>query len=395
MAQRALIEKLASTHSLEVGEYEHLLTHADADDRAQLAALAVAARKRVYGTAVFTRGLIEISNYCKNDCLYCGIRKSNGSCERYRLDPEVIARCADEGYELGFRTFVLQGGEDPWFTDERLCGVVARIKEAHPDCAVTLSMGERSRVSYQRLFDAGADRYLLRHETATASHYAQLHPAEMRLETRMRCLHDLRQIGYAVGVGFMVGSPFQTPAHLAADLKFIEEFQPEMCGIGPFVPHHATPFAGRPAGTVELTCLLLSIIRLIKPNVLLPATTALGTIDPQGREKGILAGANVVMPNLSPVDVRHAYELYDNKICTGEEAAECRGCLGARMMGIGYEIVIDRGDPRCHPERARPHVVIPSERSESRDLIQFARGPSTPALRASARDDKGRAFRLR
>ena len=346
MAQRALIEKLASTHSLEVGEYEHLLTYADADDQAQLAALAVAARKRVYGTAVFTRGLIEISSYCKNDCLYCGIRKSNGSCERYRLDPEVIARCADEGYELGFRTFVLQGGEDPWFTDERLCGIVGRIKDAHPDCAVTLSMGERSRVSYQRLFDAGADRYLLRHETATAAHYAQLHPAEMRLETRMRCLHDLRQIGYAVGVGFMVGSPFQTPAHLAADLKFIEEFQPEMCGIGPFVPHHATPFAGCPAGTVELTCLLLSVIRLIKPNVLLPATTALGTIDPQGREKGILAGANVVMPNLSPVGVRHAYELYDNKICTGEEAAECRGCLGARMQGIGYEIVIDRGNPR-------------------------------------------------
>ena len=346
MAQQALIQKLASTHSLTAEEYERLITHADADDRAQLAALAVAARKHVYGTAVYTRGLIEISNYCKNDCLYCGIRKSNGSCERYRLDPEVIVRCADEGYELGFRTFVLQGGEDPWFTDERLCGIVARVKEAHPDCAVTLSVGERSRDSYQRLFDAGADRYLLRHETATAAHYAQLHPAEMRLETRVRCLHELREIGYAVGVGFMVGSPFQTPAHLAVDLKFIEEFQPEMCGIGPFVPHHATPFAGCPAGTVELTCLLLSIIRLIKPNVLLPATTALGTIDPQGREKGILAGANVVMPNLSPVGVRHAYELYDNKICTGEEAAGCRGCLGVRMQGIGYEIVIDRGDPR-------------------------------------------------
>ena len=232
---------------------------------------------------------------------------------------------------------------------DRLCGIVSAIKAAHPDCAVTLSMGERTRESYQALFDAGADRYLLRHETASADHYARIHPAEMSFDNRMRCLSDLRSIGYAVGCGFMVGSPFQTPANLAADLKFIEQFRPEMCGIGPFVPHHATPFAGEPGGSVELTLLCLSLLRLINPGILIPATTALGTLDPRGRERGILAGANVVMPNLSPVGVRKKYELYDNKICTGEEAAECRDCLGARMLSIGYRVVVDRGDPRPAP----------------------------------------------
>ena len=250
------------------------------------------------------------------------------------------------GYELGFRTFVLQGGEDMWFSDERLCAIVASIRERHPDCAITLSMGERSRESYARLRQAGADRYLLRHETADPEHYALLHPAAMSFDNRMRCLHDLRELGYAVGVGMMVGSPYQTPRHLAEDLAFIDRFKPEMCGIGPFIPHHATPFADRPAGTLEQTCYLLSIIRLIHPSVLLPATTALGTIDPMGREKGVLAGANVVMPNLSPADVRQKYLLYDGKICMGDEAAECRRCLDLRMERIGYHVVVDRGDPR-------------------------------------------------
>ena len=341
-----LIDCLSRRHSLEVDEYAELVEGMDVRVAAYAAEQAVAARKRVYGTAVFTRGLIEVSNHCKNDCRYCGIRRSNRLCERYRLTPEVVQACVEKGYELGFRTFVLQGGEDPWFTDERLCGIVGAIKTSYPDCAVTLSMGERSRQSYRRLHEAGADRYLLRHETATPEHYALLHPPEMRLETRLQCLRDLRETGYAVGVGFMVGSPFQTPAHVAADLKFIEEYQPEMCGIGPFVPHHATPFASSAAGTVELTCFLLSLIRLIKPNVLLPATTALGTIDPYGREKGILAGANVVMPNLSPAGARRAYELYDNKVSAGDEAVECRNQLDARMRAIGYELVVDRGDPR-------------------------------------------------
>ena len=341
-----LVDELAVRHHLPVASYEQLLEGRSPELASYAAARAVEVRKRVYGTDVFTRGLIEISNHCKNDCYYCGIRASNGSCERYRLTPNQIVECADQGYELGFRTFVLQGGEDGWFTDERLCGIIGRIKAAHPDCAVTLSLGERSRDSYAALREAGADRYLLRHETADPEHYRALHPASMSYDNRMRCLRDLRELGYTVGIGFMVGSPGQGPAQLAADLKFVEQFHPEMCGIGPFVPHHATRYANEPGGTVELTCFLLSLMRLIQPNLLMPATTALGTIDPQGREKGILSGANVVMPNLSPQDVRAKYELYDNKICTGEEAAECRGCLGARMISIGYRLVVDRGDPR-------------------------------------------------
>ena len=343
----ALADRLCEEHGLSASEYAALIEGRTPALAQRLARAAVGECERVYGDAVYTRGLIEFTNYCKNDCLYCGIRAGNASCHRYRLTREQILACADEGYDMGFRTFVLQGGEDPRATDDWLCDVVAALKAAHPDCAVTLSVGERSRDSYARLKQAGADRYLLRHETASPEHYRKLHPKQMSYDNRMRCLRDLRDLGYTVGVGFMVGSPYQTPAHLAADLKFIEQFRPEMCGIGPFVPHHATPFADWAGGTVELTCFLLSIIRLIQPNILLPATTALGTIHPQGREQGILSGANVVMPNLSPVEVRADYELYDNKICTGEEAAECRGCLGARMIAIGRRLVVDRGDPKA------------------------------------------------
>lgn len=341
-----LIAKLSEERALEAGEYIRILETATEADREYAAKLACQAREPFYGTNVFTRGLIEFTNICKNDCLYCGIRRSNSTCERYRLTLEQIRECADEGYRLGFRTYVLQGGEDPYYTDERLCEIIGILKADHPDCAITVSAGERSRESYQALREAGADRYLLRHETASPELYEQLHPATMSWQSRMDCLASLRDLGYAVGVGFMVGSPGQTAEHLAADLKFIEQFQPEMCGIGPFIPHHATPYANEAAGSVEQTLLLLSLIRLIKPNILLPATTALGTRDGQGRERGILAGANVVMPNLSPVGVRAKYELYDDKICTGEEAAECRGCLGARMIGIGHQLVVDRGDPR-------------------------------------------------
>ncbi len=342
--ERELADRLIRDRRLRAEEYEELLAERDAETAEYLAAAAVAERKKYYGTKVFVRGLIEISNICKNDCLYCGIRRSNRNCERYRLSAEEILACADEGVRLGMRTVVLQGGEDPYYTDDVVCGIVRGIKEKHPDCAVTLSLGERSRESYRRLREAGADRYLLRHETADAEHYHMLHPAEMSYDNRMRCLRDLRELGYQTGCGFMVGSPHQTMRHLAEDLAFIESFRPEMCGIGPFVPHHETPFAGEPAGSVELTCFLLSVIRLICPRVLLPATTALGTMHPRGRELGILAGANVVMPNLSPVDVRKQYELYDNKICTGEESAQCIRCLSARIAEIGYEIVTDRGD---------------------------------------------------
>ena len=342
----SLVEKLITAGSLELHEYAQLLETVTPEERIRLADAAVAGRQRIYGTDVFVRGLIEVSSYCRNDCLYCGIRRSNTVAERYRLTPEQIYACADEGYELGFRTVVLQGGEDAFFTDDILCALITEIKRRHADMAVTLSLGERSLESYRALREAGADRYLLRHETATPKHYAKLHPAELSWEHRMQCLRDLRTLGYQVGCGFMVGSPFQTVCELAADLKFIETFKPEMCGIGPFIPHHGTPFRDEPSGTVEQTCLLLSILRLIHPPMLIPATTALGTIDPQGREKGILAGANVVMPNLSPVAVRKKYELYDNKICTGEESAQCRGCLSRRMESIGYHLVVSRGDFR-------------------------------------------------
>ena len=319
---------------------------AGAQEAEHLAQAAQAEAVARFGKKIYVRGLIEFTNFCKNDCLYCGIRRSNATARRYRLSADEIVKCANTGYDLGFRTFVLQGGEDPFFTDDVLCGIIGRIRAAHPDCAVTLSFGERSRKSYERLHEAGAERYLLRHETASPALYRRWHPPEMSLENRMRCLSDLREIGYAVGAGFMVGAPSQTAADLACDLRFIEQFQPEMCGIGPFVPHHATPFSAFAPGTAELTCYLLSIIRLIKPNVLLPATTALGTIVPDGRERGILAGANVVMPNLSPVNRRKDYDLYDNKICTGEEAAECRGCLSRRVASVGYQLVSDRGDSR-------------------------------------------------
>lgn len=342
--QKTTIDKLIDERSLSLEEYESLVAGYSPETAAYAARKACEIRQSIYGNAVFTRGLVEISNYCKNDCLYCGIRRSNRSAVRYRLTREQIEACCDEGYSLGFRTFVFQGGEDAFFDDDFMCGLLASVKGKYPDCAVTLSLGERSRESYKRMFDAGADRYLLRHETADESHYGKLHPKEMSFSNRIKCLYELREIGYQVGCGFMVGSPYQTYATIAKDLKFIETFKPDMCGIGPFVPHHETPFASQKAGSAELTCFLLSIIRLIHPPVLLPATTALGTIDGMGREKGILAGANVVMPNLSPVSVRKKYELYDNKICTGDEAAECRACLARRIESTGCYLAVDRGD---------------------------------------------------
>lgn len=340
----ALIDKLEREHSLSLADYQALIDHRTPKLAEELARRAVAARQKIYGNAVFIRGLIEISNFCKNDCLYCGIRRSNKNCSRYRLEASDILACCDEGYSLGFRTFVMQGGEDAYYTDERLCDLIGQIKARYPDCAVTLSLGERSRESYQRLFDAGADRYLLRHETATDAHYASLHPAELTLQNRLQCLRDLKEIGFQTGCGFMVGSPGQTTAHLAADLKFVEEFSPAMCGIGPFIPQSDTPFRNEKAGTVEQTCYLLSILRLIKPNLLLPSTTALGSIDPMGREKGILAGANVVMPNLSPPSVRKKYQLYNNKVSDGAESAQSKAALIQRMSAIGYCVVTDRGD---------------------------------------------------
>ena len=341
---QTVIEKLAQEHNLPDGELLKLITSTEADTNQLLAAAADKIRQQYYGKKVYIRGLIEFTNYCKNNCYYCGIRAGNSHAQRYRLSKEQILDCCAEGYKLGFRTFVLQGGEDPYFTDERICEIVAAIRKQHPDCAITLSIGEKEKASYQAYFDAGANRYLLRHETASPEHYAKLHPASMSLANRKRCLFDLKEIGYQVGSGFMVGSPYQTPQNLLADLRFLQKLQPDMIGIGPYITHEQTPFAEHKSGTAEQTPRLLSMLRLMFPYALLPSTTALGTIHPNGRELGLKAGGNVVMPNLSPVNVRKLYELYENKICTGEEAAQCRGCLEARVRLAGYEIVTDRGD---------------------------------------------------
>ena len=339
-----LAEKLIKNNRLELNEYEELLTNRTEEDALLLKEEAVRLRTKYYGNKVFVRGLIEFTNYCKNDCYYCGIRCSNKNADRYRLTKEQIIECCDTGYELGFRTFVLQGGEDSYWTDNILCDIITSIKNKYKDCAITVSIGERSKESYKNIYLAGADRYLLRHETANIKHYEKLHPNNMSYENRMNCLKTLKEIGFQVGCGFMVGSPYQTNKDLSYDLKFIEGFKPAMCGIGPFIPHKDTIFKDEKSGSLDLTLFLLSVIRIICPNVLLPSTTALGTIHPKGREKGILQGANVVMPNLSPTSVRKKYLLYDNKICTGDEAAECKNCMERRMKSIGYEVVVDRGD---------------------------------------------------
>lgn len=307
-----------------------------------------AIRRQNYGDEVYLRGLIEFTNYCKNNCYYCGIRRDNTALTRYRLTCEEILTCCAEGYRLGFRTFVLQGGEDPYFTDARICDVVSSVRAAFPDCAITLSVGEKSRESYAAYYRAGANRYLLRHETADAAHYAQLHPSELSLAKRKECLFHLKEIGYQVGSGFMVGSPFQTTECLITDLRFLQQLQPDMIGIGPYLTHTATPFSEYPNGDFALTLRLIAILRLMFPYALIPATTALGTIHPQGRELGLQVGANVVMPNLSPSRVRKLYALYENKICTDAEAAEGRRELEQRICSAGYRAVTAVGDVRRH-----------------------------------------------
>ena len=341
---RGLIDALRRERVLPRAELAGLIREISDGDMPYLFDAARETARSRFGNRIYTRGLIEFTNYCRCDCYYCGIRRSNRQAERYRLTQEEILACCRAGYALGFRTFVLQGGEDPYFTDERICELVRAIKSSWPDCAVTLSIGEKEHSSYRLYRKAGADGYLLRHETASPAHYRRLHPPEQTPQRRRQCLWSLKELGYQVGAGFMVGSPYQTPENLADDLLFLHELSPQMAGIGPFIPHHQTPFSAFPAGTLRQTLLMVALTRLILPNALLPATTALGTIAPDGRERGVLAGANVVMPNLSPVGVRKQYALYDNKICTGDEAAECRACLQNRMRSIGYELAVDRGD---------------------------------------------------
>lgn len=342
MSNDTLIEKLSAERNLSDGELKELLDSKESDQ--SLFAAADRKRREIYGDEVYLRGLIEFTNHCRNNCYYCGIRCGNKSAERYRLGKEDILACCDEGYRLDFRTFVLQGGEDPFFTDDKICDIVYAIRSRFPDCAITLSVGEKSKESYKSFFDAGANRYLLRHETASEEHYRRLHPENMSLANRKRCLFDLKEIGYQVGSGFMVGSPYQTTDNLIEDLRFLQSLKPDMIGIGPYITHEQTPFSSFTNGGVELTLRLISVLRLMFPYALIPSTTALGTLHPQGRELGLKAGANVVMPNLSPVEVRKLYSLYENKICTGEEAAQCRGCLERRISEAGYKAVTAIGN---------------------------------------------------
>ena len=339
---KELIDKLYMTSDLSDEEFKKLLNSSEAD--AYLFEKADCRRKEVYGNEVFLRGLIEFTNYCKNNCYYCGIRNGNKNLARYRLEKDDILSCTETGYALGYRTFVLQGGEDPYYKDDYLCDIISSIHGKYPDCAITLSIGEKPKESYEAYFNAGATRYLLRHETANEEHYGKLHPVNMSLSNRKECLFNLKEIGYQVGAGLMVGSPFQTLDNLVEDIRFLEELKPEMIGLGPFLTHPDTPFAKYENGSFELTLRLISILRLMLPTALIPSTTALATIHPLGREMGLKAGANVVMPNLSPVDYRKLYSLYDNKICTGEEAAECRGDLERLIESAGYKIVNKKGD---------------------------------------------------
>ena len=339
-----LIDKLARCHQLTEAEYARLIRFRTPETAARLAALARTAREAVYGTEVYTRGLIEVSNFCRNDCYYCGIRRSNRDLSRYRLTEDEILTCCEEGYRLGYRTFVLQGGEDGWWTDEKITALVRRIRVSYPDCAITLSIGEKSRQAYQAFFDAGADRYLLRHETADCAHYGKLHPPAQALENRMRCLFDLKEIGYQTGAGMMIGAPYQTADTLASDFAFLAKLRPQMVGMGPFLPHRDTPFRDFPAGSAEQTLYLLSLVRLMLPDALLPATTALGTLDGRGRQEGVLSGCNVVMPNLSPMAVRKKYLLYDHKAGTEDSGESSLQKLRAQMQEIGYAVAVGRGD---------------------------------------------------
>ncbi len=338
------IDRLFEQGSLPREGYRDLLACSDPLVQDYLHSKAQEVAQRTFGNRVYLRGLIEVTSYCRNNCYYCGLRASNRDAERYRLTEEQILECCREGYSLGLRTFVLQGGEDPTMDSDFIESVVRKIADEFPACAITLSLGERSREEYARFFAAGASRYLLRHETFNAAHYGQLHPAAMSQSNRFEALKALNDVGYQVGTGVMVGSPYQTLDHLVEDILFIEEFKPHMIGIGPFISHHQTPFATQPNGDVDLTLRLLSIFRLINPLALIPSTTALATLDSKGHQRGIRAGANVIMPNLSPAAVRAKYAIYDNKVAFGSEAAQGISNLGQQLSAVGYEVSFERGD---------------------------------------------------
>lgn len=344
MTNRELIDKLNLNKVLEFEEWKILIGTFSEGDRAYASEIARSIALEKFNKRIYFRGIIEFTNICKNDCLYCGIRKSNKNVSRYRLTKEDILTSCSIGHKLGFRTFVLQGGEDGYFNDDRMADIISDIRKYYPDCAVTLSIGERTHESYKKLFDAGASRYLLRHETADEIHYGKMHPSELSWRNRIKCLYDLKRTGFQTGCGCMVGSPYQTAECLAEDMLFMSTFKPHMIGIGPFIPHKDTPFKDFNTGSTETTLFLLSLCRIALPDVLLPATTALGTVQGNGRQLGILAGANVVMPNLSPMEARKKYMLYDNKIGTGDDAEEGTFKLKTQIEEIGYEMVVSKGD---------------------------------------------------
>ena len=339
-----IIDELNANKTLDMQKWQKLISEHTDEDYMYSSQLARKIAKEKFSNKLYLRGIVEFTNICRNDCLYCGIRRSNSSVARYRLDKSDILECCKLGYELGYRTFVFQGGEDAYFTDDILCDIIKNVKNKFPDCAITMSVGERSYESYKKMYDAGADRYLLRHETADCAHYSKLHPENMQLKNRMQCLENLKEIGYQTGCGMMIGSPYQTSAELACDMQFISEFKPHMIGMGPFIPHKDTPFKDKKSGSVSLTLFLLSLCRIMLPNVLLPATTALGTVDEEGQKKGVLSGCNVVMPNLSPLSVRKKYMLYDNKVGSDLDALQSLDRLKRQVEEIGYEIICDRGD---------------------------------------------------
>ena len=343
MNTKEIIEKLYKENNATKEELLYLLNNIDDESKDLLIKRAHETRMKHYGNKVYVRGLIELTSYCKKDCMYCGLRKSNKNAKRYRLTKEQVLECVRKGDKLGYKTFVLQGGEDAYFNDERMVDIILSIKKEFPNNAITLSLGERSYESYKKMFDAGADRYLLRHESASKDLYEKIHVKES-FEKRRECLRNLKEIGYQAGAGFMVGLPNQTNEDLVNDLRFIKELEPAMCGIGPFIPHKDTPLRDCSAGTIEKTVILLAITRLLLPKVLLPATTALSSIDSNGRNEGLRAGANVIMPNLSPMSVRKKYSLYNNKAFILDEDAEYRDSIEEKLKEAGFELVVSRGD---------------------------------------------------
>jgi len=339
----AIVDGLEKNHVGKAEDYLYLLNNINEENRQYLSNAALRVKEEFYGKEIYIRGIVEFSNFCKQNCLYCGIRKDNAHVDRYRLSHKEIVEACRKGYALGYRTFVLQSGEDPYFTDDRVVAIIKDIRDNFKDAAITLSLGEKTKRSYKKFYDAGADRYLLRHETANEKLYDKLHE-NMTFQNRKECLYDLKEIGYQVGAGLMVGSPGQKKTDLIDDLRFLKELKPQMVGMGPYLTHKETPLKDSENGSLTETLVMLSLVRLILPEVLLPATTAVGTIDDYGREQAILAGCNVVMPNISPMEVRKKYELYENKICVDDQPEECRFCIEGRVKCTGSTLNMCRGD---------------------------------------------------